>query len=137
VKNTNNIKNKKNGGAFVEYKIKSVAMYNGHSIKTNKMIDLGFKFAADELQNCLKLIPCFNSNIEIYAKMSNIQNTLKLGTLMIKDYKIDKDANTTIKFHSQIDFVEINNISKLVGDELIKLMFKADLELEEDGNESN
>lgn len=121
----------------MEYKIKSVAMYNGHSIKTNKMIDLGFKFAADELQNCLKLIPCFNSNIEIYAKMSNIQNTLKLGTLMIKDYKIDKDANTTIKFHSQIDFVEINNISKLVGDELIKLMFKADLELEEDGNESN
>ena len=121
----------------MEQKVKAIAHYNGHAIKTNKMVDLSFKFTAEEMERCIKLIPCINSNIEIFVKTPLTKTPIKLGMFMIKDFKINNNAEVTIKFFSQIDYVEMQNINLLVNEEMFNVLFKANIETKGEENESN
>jgi hypothetical protein len=122
--------NLKGGSKMAEQiiKFKAIGDYNGHSVKTNKAVDLGFKFPYDEMTNYIKLIQLLNENVEIAVKMGD-EKPMKLGTFMIKNIGIDHDGQGTVKFNSQLDFVEADALNKLVG-ERFNIMFKAVIDVE-------
>ncbi|MCX7924157.1 MAG: hypothetical protein N3B21_19435 [Clostridia bacterium] len=118
-----------------EIKVRSLAKYNGHSLKNNKAVDLGLKFAYEELPNYIKLIQFLNENTTITIKRGN-NPPQKLGIFMVKEIKIDHDGEGVVKFNSQLDHVEADEITTIVGDEIFKVMFEAKAEeVEEDGDE--
>lgn len=107
--------------------IKSVCSYNGHNIKANKAIDIGFKFAYSELARCIQLIQLLNENVKIAIKIAGNQ-PIKLGMFMIKDFRIDNDGECTVKFTSSLDFVEASNLNNLAG-EVLQISFVSNVEV--------
>lgn len=115
-------------------KTKAVASYNGHSIKTNKNVDLAFKFRYDELTNYIQLIQYLNEDVDIVAKVGD-EPAKKLGSFRVKEIKIDNDGEGIVKFNSMLDFVNADDINALVGTELIKVLFTAEIEEAEEDDE--
>lgn len=115
-------------------KTKVVATYNGHSVKANKSVELGFKCNYDQLVNYIQLVQFLNVDTTIIAKLPDKQ-PMKLGIFRVKEVKIEDDGEGQIKFNSMNDFVNVDLINALVGSELIKLMFTAIVELEEEDDE--
>lgn len=115
-------------------KLKTVGAYNGHNIKANKAIDLSLKMKYSELTNYIQLVQLLNENVTIIAKVGE-GKAQKLGTFMIKEIKIDHDGEGIVKFNSTLDYVEADNLNGLAG-EILKLMFQAEIELEEKDEDS-
>ncbi len=116
-----------------ELKTRSLAKYNGHSIKTNKAVDLGLKFSYEELTNYIKLIQFLNENVTITIKRGD-QKPQRLGTFMVKEIKIDHDGEGILKFNSMMDHIEPDELNTLVGEDLFKVMFEATTEAADDGD---
>lgn len=114
-------------------KIKSLCKYNGHNIKANSSVDLNLKFSYDELTNYIKLLSLLNENIEIAVKIEEDEVQI-LGVFMLKELKVDHDGESVIKFNSMIDHIEADILNTLVG-KMFKIMFKANIEIEDDGEE--
>lgn len=119
-----------------ELKTKAVAKYNGHSIKNNKAVDLGMKFAYSELPNYIKLIQFLNENITIMIKRGDAKPQ-NLGTFMVKEIKIDHDGEGIVKFNSMLDHVEADELNTMVGEDIFQVRFEATTEAtdEEDGDD--
>ena len=111
-------------------KIKTLGKYNGHNITNNKAVNLTLIFAYDELPNYIQLIQLLNENVDIAAKIGD-DKAMRLGSFMIKEIKVDHDGQGIIKFNSLMDAVEADSLNHLVG-ETFQVMFKAEVELEED-----
>lgn len=120
--------------AETEVKIKSICKYNGHSIKTNRAVDLALKFGYDEMVNYIQAIQMLNNNITIKVKIGDQQGE-EIGTFMIKEIKIDGDGEGMIKFNSQMDFINANAMNKLAQGESFKVMLDAKIEVEEPAEE--
>lgn len=117
-------------------KIKAIGDYAGHSIKTNKAVDLTIKFPYDEMVNYIKLIQLLNENVDVAVKIGD-NKPAKIGSFMIKSIGIDHDGQGTIKFNSQLDYIEANTINTLVG-ERFTVLFKAEVDVEsEEENEED
>lgn len=112
----------------------AVASYNGHGVKTNKNVDLAFKFAYSELTNYIQLIQFLNEDVTIFAKVGD-DKPMNLGTFRIKEIKVDNDGEGTVKFNSMLDFVNADFINSLVGTDLVKVKFTA--MIEDDGEEED
>ena len=121
----------------MEIKLKMVGYYNGHAIKTNKIIDLSFKFKYDEeIVNVIKLLQLINENIEVGIKANG--NIIRLGLFQIKNISFDKNGECNLKLFSQIDYVENLNINYIVDDGPITVLFKSKItESEDEINENN
>lgn len=117
-------------------KVKTVAIasYNGHSIKTNKNVDLALKFRYDELQNYIQLIQFLNEDVTVIVKVGDGKPT-NLGIFRVKEIKIDGDGEGVGKFNSMLDFVNADAINALVGTDLIKVQFSAEIEEVEEDND--
>ena len=116
-------------------KVRVVAAYNGHNIKPNKNVDLALKCRYDELANYIQLIQFLNEDVEIVAKVGD-NPAKKLGSFRVKEIKVDHDGEGVLKFNSMLDFVNADDINSLVGEELIKIQFTAEVEeVEEDEDE--
>jgi hypothetical protein len=74
-----------------------------------------------------------NENIELAVRLGDAK-PFKIGTYMLKEIKVDHDGQGMIKFNSQIDFVEANELNDLVG-EKFTVLFKANVQLEGGGEE--
>lgn len=117
-------------------KVSAVAAYNGHSIKTNKNVEISFKFNYDELQRYVQLIQFLNEDVSICIKIGN-SPALNIGMFRIKDMKIDNDGEGVVKFNSMVDFVNAGNINELVGSELLKVLFTSEIDIEENNESEN
>ena len=117
-----------------EVKVKAVGLYAGHSVKVNKAVDLGLKFNYDELQNYIQTIQMLNENVTLYVKLGD-KKAQKIGMFTIKEIKIDKDGKGVLRFNSQIDYVEVDALNNLVGEEQFTCMFKSTISVEEEGDE--
>ena len=115
-------------------KVRVVAAYNGHNIKPNKNVDLALKCRYDELANYIQLIQFLNEVVEIVAKVGD-NPAKKLGSFRVKEIKVDHDGEGVLKFNSMLDFVNADDINSLVGEELIKIQFTAEVEEAEDEDE--
>ena len=110
-----------------ELKTRSLAKYNGHSIKTNKAVDLGLKFSYEELPNYIKPIQFLNENVTITIKRGD-QKPQRLGTFMVKEIKIDHDGEGIVKFNSMLDYVEADELNTMVGEDIFQVRFEATAE---------
>jgi hypothetical protein len=127
------LERKREGVEKVEVKVKAIGEYAGHSIKSNKSIDINFKCNYDQLTNYVQLIQLLNENVDIVIRIEK-QKPFKLGMFMVKQIVIGSDGQGTLKFNSQLDYVEKNNLNDLSG-ELLQLMFKANVEEEDEDEE--
>ena len=115
-------------------KIKAIGKYNGHDVKANKSVNISFKLGYDQLVNTIKLTQLLNENITIITRIGK-ESPIKLGMFMLRDIKIDHDGESMIKLNSQMDYVEADNLNKLL-EETLQIMFVAEIEIEE-GEENN
>jgi hypothetical protein len=114
-------------------KIKSIANYGGHNVNNASVVNLTFTFAYDEMTNYIQLIQLLNENIEIYTKKE--KQSIKLGVFSIKNISIDKNGAGKVKFSSMAESVNMETINNLIGEDFIKIMFVANVEVEKEENE--
>lgn len=112
------------------FNLKCVAHYNGHSLRQNGNIDMSLKFDYSELANYIQLIQALNNDVSIVAKLP-AEKSFRLGTFRIKSLGIDGDGEGNVKFNSITDFVETDNINRLIGSERFIVKFTAEIEVEE------
>lgn len=113
-------------------KIKTEAKYVSHNVKANKSVDVQFKMPYSELTNYIQTIQMLNENTTMAGKIGADKKPIKLGSFMVSSINIDRDGQGTLKFNSQLDFVDTNAINELANrnDEPLILMLKADIDVE-------
>lgn len=116
-------------------KIKTVASYGGHNVNQAGSVSLKLVFSYDTITKYIQAIQMLNENVNLLAVING--EKIKLGSFMINSINIDHDGAGKIKFNSQLDYVEIDNISKLINSDLFKIMFQAEIYVEENEEEEN
>lgn len=110
--------------------VKVIGKYNGHSVKANKSVDLGIKAGYDQLAQAVQLLQFLNNDVTIKAKIPD-ESPFSLGTFRVQAVNVSHDGESAIKFNSMADYTEVDNISKLIGSEMVVLRVEADIELED------
>ena len=110
-------------------KIKTVASYGGHNVNQAGSVSLKLVFSYDTITKYIQAIQMLNENVNLLAVING--EKIKLGSFMINSINIDHDGAGKIKFNSQLDYVEIDNISKLINSDLFKIMLQAEIDVEE------
>lgn len=116
-------------------KIKTVAKYGGHNINSMQSINLTLKFSYDTMPKYIQAIQMLNEDVTITAVIAN--EKIKLGVFNVHNITVDKDGAGKIKFTSQVDYVNLNNISALIGDDVFRVMLEAEIETDKKEDESN
>ena len=116
-------------------KIKTVASYGGHNVNQAGSVSLKLVFSYDTITKYIQAIQMLNENVNLLAVING--EKIKLGSFMINSINIDHDGAGKIKFNSQLDYVEIDNISKLINSDLFKIMLQAEIDVEENEEEEN
>ena len=116
-------------------KIKTVASYGGHNVNQAGSVSLKLVFSYDTITKYIQAIQMLNENVNLLAVING--EKIKLGSFMINSINIDQDGAGKIKFNSQLDYVEIDNISKLINSDLFKIMLQAEIDVEENEEEEN
>lgn len=114
-------------------KIKTVASYGGHNVNQAGSVSLKLVFSYDTITKYIQAIQMLNENVNLLAVING--EKIKLGSFMINSINIDHDGAGKIKFNSQLDYVEIDNISKLINSDLFKIMLQAEIDVEENEEE--
>lgn len=110
--------------------VKLIGKYNGHAVKANQSVDLGFKATYDQLANSVQLLQFLNNDVTILAKVPDTK-PFRLGTFRLQSVNISHDGESTIKFNSMADFTEVDNFTKLLGSEMVIMRCSADIEIED------
>ena len=113
--------------------IKTVASYGGHNVNQAGSVSLKLVFSYDTITKYIQAIQMLNENVNLLAVING--EKIKLGSFMINSINIDHDGAGKIKFNSQLDYVEIDNISKLINSDLFKIMLQAEIDVEENNEE--
>ena len=111
--------------------VKLIGKYDGHSVKANQSVDLGFKASYDQLTGAIQLLQFLNNDVTIKAKIPD-NKPFSLGTFRVQNVNISHDGESKIKFNSMADFTEVENFTKLIGSDLVVLKASATIEIEED-----
>ena len=112
------------------FNLKTVAQYGGHSIKSNGNVDFTLRCDYSELVKYIQLVQALNNDVNITIKVPD-EKPFKLGAFRIKSIMIDHDGEGVLKFNGQTDFVEVDNLTRLVGCERFNVKFNAEIEVEE------
>ena len=102
--------------------IKAVAIYNGHTIKKNFDIELKLRFIDEQLPNALQFVACIGKQVILKAKVG--KEAYQLGVFNINRINIDKDGNAFISFMSNNDYVNLENIEKLMVEDDVRIAGK-------------
>ena len=121
---------------MVDVTVRFVGTYNGHSVRANGSVDLSFKGDYSELVNSVQLLQMLNNDVKIVVKLSEDMKPMRIGTFRLKNFGVDHDGESKIVFNSTNDFVEIDNLNKLISAERFKVQCKTTIEEEEDKEES-
>lgn len=111
-----------------QFKQKGIATFEGLSIGKNKQVTLTVKLRYDEVITSVELLQGLNTDITVLAKL-NGSKPMNLGIFTIGGVNFDRDGNAKIPFKSLTDNVNLDNITQLVDEEYIQLLFKAIIEL--------
>ena len=114
--------------------VNELVSYGGHNVAANGNINLTLKVNYSELTKSVALLQMLNVNdIKVKAKIAGVK-TIALGRFMIKAVNIDDDGCSTIKLNGLADYIEMDNLNKLVSTDRadFKIRFDALVELEEE-----
>lgn len=112
-------------------KVKEVVKYNGHKVKANGAVDLGFKAMYSELTNSIQSLQMLNNDVKIKAKLPG-EKPIELGIFRVQKVIIDNDGESTLNFTSLTDFIDMECINKLVGKDEFVVLLEANVELEDE-----
>jgi|GEM_PF-2296616 len=122
----------------MKVKVNAMCSYGGHSIKNNGSVDLKLKSAYSELPNYIKLIQLLNNDVTINVK--TLDGKFGLGVFRVKGILVDHDGEGLLKFNSLNDFVETDNLNRLLMSGAtateFNVTFGADVELEDSTEDS-
>lgn len=124
-------------GEVVHANIKTVAKYGGHNIKPNGSVTVSFKCPYSELPNYLQIVQMLNNDINIDVKKPE-SKSFGLGVFRLQKMNIDHDGECFLQFNSITDYVEVDNLNKLIvdsKDELFRITLKSEIEVEQDGED--
>ena len=109
--------------------IKEFVKYNGHNVKSNTTVSLNFKAMYSELTKTIQVLQLLNNDVKIEA------DGKPLGVFRVKNVSVSDDGESTLKFESMADAVEMDNLNSLVtAENEIKITMESVVDLE-DGNE--
>lgn len=111
-------------------KVKEIVKYNGHKVKANGTIDLGFKAMYSELTNSIKVLQLLNNDVKIKAKILD-QKAIELGLFRVQKVIIDNDGESILNFSSLTDYIDLENVNKLIGNDEFHILLEANIEEEE------
>lgn len=115
--------------------VKEVLSYKGHSVKANGSVDLSFTGMYDQAVNSIKVLQMLNADVSIVVKLPG-EKPFKLGMFRIKSVNFDGDGESTLKFNSIDQYVELNNVNKIITSDSFQVKMVADVEEEnEEGEE--
>jgi len=114
--------------------VESVASYNSHRVAKNGNVNLMIEIDYSEQVNVVYLLQLQNCNIDIKVKKVN-EDLMELGNFTLNNINIDQNGHTKIKLNSLSDYVELNNLNKLLADnkekQVFNVYFSADVDTEE------
>ena len=109
--------------------IKEFVKYNGHNVKSNTTVSLNFKAMYSELTKTIQVLQLLNNDVKIEADKK------PLGVFRVKNVSVSDDGESTLKFESLAEAVEMDNLNSLINAENeIKITMESVVDLE-DGNE--
>lgn len=82
--------------------IRAVGYFDGYKSKSNYDVEINFKFPDDELANALQFIAGIGKKLSLVAITGEEKNSNKLGTFTVYRCLVDKDANTKVRFKSNL-----------------------------------
>lgn len=112
-------------------KIKEVVKYKGHNVTANGAVKLNFTAMYSELTNTISVLQMLNNDVKISCKIPGVKETLQLGMFRVKNVIIDDDGESVLKFESINDYVEMDNLNKIIGSDEFKILMVANIEMEE------
>ena len=86
--------------------------YSGHNVSANGIVNLTLAAKYGELTNTIQAMQLLNEDIKMKAKLG-ADKPMLLGTFRIKNITVDGDGESKIKFASDRDAVELDNINAL------------------------
>ena len=110
--------------------IKEVVSYKGHSVRANGNVDISFTAMYGEITNSIKVLQLLNNDVAIIAKLAG-DKPVKIGSFSVKNVLFDGDGESTLKFTSMVDFVEMDSLNKIISQENFQIKMEANVELEE------
>lgn len=116
------------------FKIKEVVKYNGHKVKANGTLDLSFKAMYSEITNSMSLLQLLNNDVRIKVKLPG-SKPMDIGMFRISKVIFDDDGESTLNFTTLSDYVEMDNLNRLVGAEEFQMLMESNVELEDDESE--
>lgn len=114
-------------------KISEFVKYNGHNIKASGAVTLSLKAMYSELTKTIQVLQMLNNDVKLTAKVEGEKK--EIGMFRVKNVIVDDDGESTLKFESISDYVEMNNLNSLVGKDEFKLLMVAKVEDEENTEE--
>lgn len=115
----------------MEIKIKEVVSYKGHNISANGGVKLNFSAMYSELTNTIGVLQMLNNDVKIVAKLPG-EKAMAIGMFRVKNVIIDDDGESVLKFDTLSDYVEMDNLNKLIGKTEFVIQMTSDIEEEED-----
>ena len=103
--------------------IQATGYFNGSKTKGNYDIELNFKFTEAELANVLQFLAGIGSELNILAIVN--EQKVKLGSFNLYNLSVDRDANSKVRFKSNMDRCYMNNFTALMFDEEVPITLKA------------
>lgn len=92
--------------------IEAVGIYNGHSAKGNFDIELKMLFTEIHLNEAIQFVVGIGQHLRMVAIVNN--EKIKLGTWTVYRMAIDRNAQTTVVFKTNLDSAFVDNIPKLM-----------------------
>lgn len=115
----------------MQVSIKEIVSYKGHSVKANGNIDITFSAMFDQLTNSINLLQLLNSDTKIIAKLAGAK-PISLGVFTLKSLNINANGESTIKFVSLTDYVEIDNLNEIIAQENFQVKMEGKVETEDE-----
>ena len=95
----------------MKIKVKQMVSYNGHSLSANGSVNLTLNAQYSQLSESIKLMQLLNNDVELKAKVSG--KVLRLGIFRFKQYNIDGDGDSKLKFNGLLDYIEMDSLNML------------------------
>lgn len=111
-------------------KVMLVGNYNGHNVKTSGSVDLNLKADYSEMVNSVQALQMLNNDITVSVKFPD-ETPFKVGVFRLNQLNFGHDGESKIKLNSMTDFVEMDNINRLITDERFLIRLTADVEIEQ------
>ena len=111
----------------MQVSIKEIVSYSGHSIKQNGNMELTFTAKFDQVTESMQLLQLLNNDVKITSKLAG-QKPVKLGVFTIRSISFKGTGESTIKFISLTDYVEMDNINSIISQENFQIRFDGNVE---------